>query len=106
MLEVEELLGGDGDWGKNLGKGKDASDAGAKRRLTGDTVGPSAKRPRVEPAAPTLGELDHMAAPFNRMWDEVVAAREVVCTAEGSLRAVEGCLCTMEDWVREMRHQA
>ena len=43
VLEVEELLGSDGDWGKSLSKGKDASGAGTKRRSTGDMTGPPAK---------------------------------------------------------------
>ena len=36
VLEVEELLGGDGDWGKSFDKGKDGSGAGAKRKSTGE----------------------------------------------------------------------
>ena len=43
VLEVEELLGGGGDWGKSLSKGKDASGAGAKRKSTSNTTGPPAK---------------------------------------------------------------
>ena len=103
VLEVEELLGGNRDWGKSLSKGKDASGAGTKRKSTGSMTGPPAKRPHVEPTAPNLGELDHMAALVNGMWDEVLVAREVVHTAEGRLRTVEGRLRMMEDWVREMR---
>ena len=106
VLEVEELLGGDGDWGKSFDKGKDRLGAGAKRKSTGDMTGPPAKRPCIESVAPNLRELDHMATLLNGIWDEVVAAREVVHTAEGSLRTVEGHLHAMEDWVREMHHQA
>ena len=106
VLEVEDLLGGNGDWGKSLSKRKDASGAGMKRKSTSNMMGPPVKRPCVEPAAPNLGELDHMAALVNGTWDEVLVAREVVCSAKGSLRTVEGRLHAMEDWVREMRHQA
>ena len=44
-----------------------------------------------------------MAALVNGTWDEVVAVREVMRMAKGSLRAMEGRLRAMEDWVREMR---
>ena len=64
------------------------------------------KLPHVKSAAPNLRELDHMATLLNRMWDEVVVAREVMHTAKGSLRAVEGHLHAMEVWGREMRCQA
>ena len=43
VLEVEDLLGGNGDWGKGLGKGKDASGTGTKRKSTSDMAGPPAK---------------------------------------------------------------
>ena len=36
VLEVEELLGGDSDWGKSFDKGKDRSGAGVKRKSTGE----------------------------------------------------------------------
>ena len=106
VLEVEELSGGDSDWGRSVNKGKDGSGAGAKRKSTGDTTGPPAKRPCVESTAPNLRELDHMAALLDGMWDKVVVAREVVCTAEGRLHTMEGRLRAMEDWVREMHHRA
>ena len=72
VLEVEELLGGHGNWGKSLDKGKDGAGAGTKRKSTSNTTGPPAKQPRVEPAAPNLRELDHMAMLLNEMWDKVV----------------------------------
>ena len=104
--EMEELLGGNSDWGKAIGKGKDTVGASVKRKSTGDTAGPWVKRPHIESATLNVGELDHMAALLNGMWDKVVVARKVMHTAKGSLHAVEGHLCMMEDWVREMCHRA
>ena len=38
VLEVEELSGGDSDWGRSIDKGKDGLGTGVKRKSTGDTT--------------------------------------------------------------------
>ena len=80
---------------------------GAKRKAMEEALNPRlAKRPIVKGSIPQVGELDQLVVILNGMWAEVVEAREAVSAAESRLRAVEGWLQVMDDWVRALHRRA
>ena len=101
------VVDGPSDISTSSAQEKSALAVGAKRKAAEEAPNPCLmKHPIVEGSIPPVGELDQLAAILNGMWDEVVEAREAVSAAEGCLRAMEGRLWVMDDWVRALHCQA